>query len=159
MLPGCLDRRLASPYHLAARRARHVDSISRKPVQGPADSLVLFHLVLRRAGPVLRSQPATLAHVARPQPDCRLRVVREHDGGRDQQIEAGILAGVPAVPHAVLRFQFCGAGEGQGIRPDFFPATGGDIHRDRLLRGVVRHGRDFETAEGKFNRRQQRKRR
>src|SRR6185503_13309568 len=100
--------------------------------------VVLLHLVDRGPGPILRSQPADLADLAGPQPHHRRGAVHQYDRVGENSGETRAVADLPPVPHAVLRVELRGAGEGAGILPHLLSPMGGAGGGLRRVRGPRR---------------------
>src|SRR6266436_4725892 len=57
---------------------RYAVALSRQSVARPLDFVVVFHLVLRGAGSLFRSEPALMAHLAWLESDYRRGPLSEH---------------------------------------------------------------------------------
>ena len=99
---------------------RNVGAISHKLKQRAADPLVLFYLVRGGAGEVFRFEPAALANLAGIVGHYWNCALYQHGGEWVEQSEFGCVADVPALSDAVLRVEFCRAGERPWVCADFF---------------------------------------
>ena len=89
-------------------RADRTATLPGKPFTGENRALVLRDLVLRERLEPLRPEAALMAHVDWLERDHWVRLAAQHRE-RDEPQTAGPVGGVSVVPHAVLRFEFCGA--------------------------------------------------
>src|SRR6267142_4835648 len=112
----------------------HVTSVPAQPFERTADTVVLFHLVLPRPGPLFRLKPASVADFIRAQPDYWFRTVLEHFSRNKRRRRVGFLAHISSFPHALLRLQLRRPGKRQTFHSYLFSQTGGDLPCDDPLR-------------------------
>ena len=88
-----------------------------QPFEGPADPLVLSHLVSRRVRSLLRSEPAAVANVTRFGGNYWHRAVHQFHDGRD---ETGAVADNSFIHDAILRIELRGTRERERFHSDIF---------------------------------------
>ena len=81
--------------------------------------MVVFYLVLRGASPLFRSESAIVAHFTGLEFDYWSGALFEHNRGGGESGQTRFLEDAQVVSHAFLRFEFCGDGQGTGVRADF----------------------------------------
>src|SRR5436190_381854 len=91
------------------------DSIPLPAHTRPDHPVVLRHLVCRECHQSFRYATAIVADVNRVERDYRHGVMDRHACLVARSDDAGSLAGVSVVSHAVLRFEFFRTGEGRGV--------------------------------------------
>src|SRR5262245_20720298 len=130
---------------MSPRSGAHVAPLSFQLIHRAPDSLVLLHLVLRRAGALFRPGAEGVADLFGFKRNYWARPLYQHRGGWSRTGQTRVLANVPVVSDSLLCLQIRGFGERQGIRPRLLTEAGGTPQCARPLRWLGAPGQRAET--------------